>query len=525
MDQIWLFSLIISIILPLIYFFFISNYYKKTQTQKIHKTPPSPPSIPIIGHLHLTKGHLYRTFQKLSLKYGSIFSLKFGCLPFVIISSPELVEECFTKNDAVLANRLQTLAIKHIHYDSTTIGAAPYGPLWQNLRRITSLELFSTNRMNTFQSIRVDEVKSLVKGLFGSRKEKKFTKFEMGSKFYGLSLNIITRILMGKRYFPLENNESSNNEGDHQEAEEVIRLIREIFELHEVSIYLGDFLPFLKWMYSMKKVEKRIIDARNKMDECLDSLIEECRKSNDGCQSNDQGKNIALIYKLLDLQELEPHFYNDQIIKGIIMMMLVAGSDTSAVTMEWALSLLLNHPNVMKKARQEIDNYKGNNQLVEEEDLPNLPYIQCIINETFRLFPASPLLVAHEASSDVTISGYHIKKGTTFLVNAWAIHRDPKLWDDPTIFRPERFERLTSDDYKYSLIPFGVGRRSCPAANLAYRVVALSLATLIQCFDWKRVNEEDVELSEGFGLSMPKAKPLEAMCRARESMIDVLSHI
>lgn len=206
-------------------------------------------------------------------------------------------------------------------------------------------------------------------------------------------------------------------------------------------------------------------------------------------------------------------------------MMLVAGSDTSAVTMEWALSLLLNHPNVMKKARQEIDNYKGNNQLVEEEDLPNLPYIQCIINETFRLFPASPLLVAHEASSDITISGYHIKKGTTCLVNAWAIHRDPKLWDDPTIFRPERFERLTSDDYKYSLIPFGVGRRSCPAANLAYRVVALSLATLIQCFDWKRVNEEDVELSEGFGLSMPKAKPLEAMCRARESMIDVLSHI
>ncbi|CAO2842655.1 unnamed protein product [Amaranthus hypochondriacus] len=319
MEQLWLFSLLISIVLPLI-LFFITNYHKTQQTQNIHKTPPpSPPSLPIIGHLHLAKqGLLHRTLQKLSLKYGSIYSLTFGYLPFVIISSPNVVEECFTKNDIVLANRPQILAGKHLHYNWTTIGAVSYGPLWQNLRKITSLELFSTNRMNTFQSIRVDEVRSLVKGLFGCSKEK-FTKFEMGSKFYGLTMNILTGILTGKRYFVSET--ESNNIGDQKEAEKFIGLIREILELNGISSYLGDFLPFLKWMYSMKKIEKRIIEARNKMDDYLDGLIEERRKSKNGYESsNDKGKKIALIYKLLDLQELEPQNYSHQIIKGIIMV-------------------------------------------------------------------------------------------------------------------------------------------------------------------------------------------------------------
>jgi isoflavone 2'-hydroxylase len=111
------------------------------QTRKPKHLPPSPPSLPILGHLHLVKKPLHRTFHTLSQKYGQIFSLRFGSRLVVIVSSPSAVEECFTKNDIVLANRPPSLVNKHIGYNQTTVVAVPYGDLWRNLRRISALEI------------------------------------------------------------------------------------------------------------------------------------------------------------------------------------------------------------------------------------------------------------------------------------------------------------------------------------------------------------------------------------------------
>lgn len=189
------------------------------------------------------------------------------------------------------------------------------------------------------------------------------------------------------------------------------------------------------------------------------------------------------------------------------------------------MSLLLNHPNELEKARAEIDEHIGHERLVEETDFPNLPYIQCIVNESLRLFPVAPLLVPHEPSEDCTIGGFDVSGGTMVLVNAWGIHRDPKVWEDPLSFKPERFEGMGNANEGYRFIPFGMGRRQCPGSGLANRVVSLALASLIQCFEWKRVGEELVGLSEGKGLTMPKQEPLEAMCRGRQRMSLVLSQL
>ena len=175
--------------------------------------------------------------------------------------------------------------------------------------------------------------------------------------------------------------------------------------------------------------------------------------------------------------------------------MMTAGVDTSTVTMEWALSLLLNHPDVLESARQEIERHVGGARLVEESDLPKLIRIQNIINETLRLFPSVPLLAPHEPSQDCTIAGYHVQKGTMVLINAWAIHRDPNLWEDHLSFKPLRFEGIKGEDYRLKLMPFGLGRRACPGASLAHSVVGLVLAALIQCFEWKKVGEENVDLA------------------------------
>ena len=202
-------------------------------------------------------------------------------------------------------------------------------------------------------------------------------------------------------------------------------------------------------------------------------------------------------------------------------VMLFAGTHTSAMTLEWAMSNLLNHPHVLKKARAELDNQIGEENLMDEPDTSKLLYLQSIISETLRLYPATPLLVPHMSSDDCTIGGYNVPRNTMLLVNAWAIHRDPKVWDDATSFKPERFECDEAEAHK--LMPFGLGRRACPGAGLAQRMVGLALGSLIQCFEWERVSKEEVDMVEGNGITMPKAVALEAMCKARPIMNNLLS--
>ncbi|CAN1191823.1 Cytochrome P450 81Q32 [Linum perenne] len=355
---------------------------------------------------------------------------------------------------------------KIIGYNYTTMGAAPYGPHWRNLRRLSTVELLSNTRMN-----------------------------------------IIMKMVVGKRYFGMEEGKE-----DVEESEKFKELMRDVFELSGAS-NPGDYLPVLRW-FDFGGLEKRMWKIQAKVDAFFQGLIDEHR-------NNDEHGRKTMIDTMLSMQQSEPDIYSDDIIKGHVMTIILAGTDTSAATIEWAMSLLVNHPEVLQKARVELDNVIGNNRLIEESDCPNLPYLQCIINETFRLYPVAPVLVPHLSSEDCTVGGYTISKGTMLMVNAWAIHRDPKAWDDPTSFKPERHQEVKVDQ-PCMLLPFGMGRRSCPGTGLANKVVSLALGALIQCFEWERPGDELLDMTEGQGLTMPKFVPLEALCKPREFMKDVL---
>lgn len=188
------------------------------------------------------------------------------------------------------------------------------------------------------------------------------------------------------------------------------------------------------------------------------------------------------------------------------------------------MSLLLNNPEALVKARAEIDRQVGHSRLVEDSDLPNLPYLHGVIKESFRMYPAGPMLVPHESSADCTVGGYRVPRGTLLLVNIWAIQNDPELWDDPTKFKPERFVDFQGKkEGAFLLMPFGYGRRRCPGENMAMRVVGLALATLIQCFEWTRIGREMVDMRVSPGLTTPKAQPLVAKCRPRQVAEKLLS--
>ncbi|KAF5185076.1 Cytochrome p450 [Thalictrum thalictroides] len=192
--------------------------------------------------------------------------------------------------------------------------------------------------------------------------------------------------------------------------------------------------------------------------------------------------------------------------------------------MEWAMSLLLNHPEFLKKARDEIDKQVGHKRFLEESDLHNLPYLNNIINETLRLYPTGPVVI-HQSAKDCTVGGFHVPSDTMLQMNLWAVHRDPNVWVDPTKFNPERFEGIESEKNGFKFIPFGSGRRRCPGEGLAMRLVGLTLGSLIQCFEWKRVGEEMVDMSEGTGLTLPRANPLVAMCKPNPAMKHMITQI
>ncbi|KAK8579967.1 hypothetical protein V6N13_143112 [Hibiscus sabdariffa] len=481
---------------------------------KLNNHPPSPfPTLPFIGHFYsLLKKPLHRTLAKISANHGPILLLHFGSRPVVLVSSASAAEECFTKNDIVLANRPKLLYGKHMGNNYTSLIWDSYGENWRNLRRVSSIHLLSGNCLQLLYATRLDEVHLLLRKLYKDQGR----TVDLKSRLFELMVNLMMRMIAGKRYY-------GDDVVDVEEGTRFREIMRESFLLAGAS-NMGDFLPVMKLF---GKLEKRMINLSKRRDTFTQELIDECRNNmkngKESCLSIDKKKNMIEV--MLSLQEQEPEIYKDETIRSLMIVLLLAGTDTSAATMEWALSFLLNHPQVLHKAQAEIDAVVGQNRLIEESDLPNLPYLHCIINETFRLKPVGPLLIPHESSEECTVGGYRIPRGTMLLVNAWAIHNDPNKWEEPTKYMPERFEGLDSSNTAFKLMPFGAGRRRCPGEGLAMRMVGLTLGSLIQCFEWERIGEELVDLTEGPGLTMPKAQPLQAKCRPRQPFVPLLSQI
>nr|POE97479.1 cytochrome p450 81e8 [Quercus suber] len=297
-------AILLYLSLTLLFFLVAIKLIVKTRTTRPKHLPPSPPSLPIIGHLHIIKKPLHRTFLALSQKYGQIFSLKFGSQLVVIVSSPSAVEECFTKNDIILANRAPTLLGKHLHYNNTTLTQSPYGDHWRNLRRISTLEIFSNNRLNNFLGIRRDEIKHLLRSL--SRNScHGFAKVELQSMLLEMTFNSIMRMVAGKRYYRY-----GEDVKDEEEARHLRWIMKEITGSGGAS-NPAEFVPILRWM-DYGGLEKKFNSLCKRTDEFLQALIDEQR-----CKDKEGN---TMIDHMLSLQKSQPDYYTDQIIKGLIVV-------------------------------------------------------------------------------------------------------------------------------------------------------------------------------------------------------------
>ncbi|XP_030490755.2 trimethyltridecatetraene synthase [Cannabis sativa] len=486
---------------------------------KLHP-PPGPKPWPLIGNLNLIGPLPHQSLHKLSQKYGPIMQLKFGSFPVVVVSSAEMAKLILRTHDHVFASRPKTAAGKYTGYNYSKLTWSPYGPHWRQGRRIFLTELFNSKRLESYEYIRVEERRQFLSRLFALSGKPVVIKEQLSR----VTLSVISRIVLGKKYFKEPESASSTPETTSLvKLEEFQEMLDELFLLNGV-LNIGDWIPFLSFL-DLQGYVKRMNSLSKKFHRFHDHVIDEhkANRMEQGQKGNFEPKDMVdFLLELRETPDLEVKLSYDSI-KAFIQELVAGGTDTSATTVEWAMSEVIRQPNIIEKAKEELDRVIGQQRWVEERDIPNLPYIDSIIKETMRKHPVAVLLAPHFALRDCHVSGYDIRQGTTVFVNTWSLGRDPSAWDKPDEFRPERFlepDKMGVDinGQSFELLPFGSGRRMCPGYSLGIKMISSILANMLHGFTWKlpeTMDGEDVSMEEVYGLATIRKVPLVAVMEPR----------
>ncbi|KAK1412880.1 hypothetical protein QVD17_34463 [Tagetes erecta] len=477
-----------------------TNLYKSSRV-KSH-LPPAPFRLPIIGHLHLLSPILHQSFHKLSTRHGPVYQLFLGSTPCVVVSSPEAAKEFLKTHEHAFLDRPHNSLVKYFAYGGEGFIFARYGTYWKFMKKIIMSEVLNGKKLDLLSPVRHDEVNHFITYLSQKAKEGKCVQLQ--GQLMKLTSNILSRVCMSKRF-----------SDEEDESKSFIKIITEIAETIG-KFNLSDHIWFCKNL-DLQGFGKFSKDVHCRYDALMEKILREHEVS----RKHDAGEVKDLLSILLDIAEdesMEIKLTRENI-KAFIRELLGAGTDTSAISIEWALAELINHPNIMKKAVEEIDRFVGKSRLLQESDIPNLPYLQAIVKETLRLHPSAPLIL-RSSTQDSSVCGYHIPANTTTFVNAWSLGRDPSHWENPLEFNPERFEgkQLDVRGQHFNFLPFGTGRRMCPGISLGLLTIHVTLGSMIQCFEWKageNGNLANVDMEEGVGFTVPRANHLVCVPVAR----------
>nr|QNS29942.1 cytochrome P450 [Nothapodytes nimmoniana] len=471
------------------------------------KSPPGPKPWPIIGNLNLLGNTPHQALHQLSRTYGTIMQLKFGSFPVVIASSPEMAKQFLKTYDHVFCSRPATAAGKYTSYNYSDMTWAPYGPYWRQARRIYVNEIFNARRLGSSEYIRVEERRAFISRLFAASGKPVVLKEHLSH----YTLSSISRMVMGNKYFT-QSESDSGDQGSIITFKEFHAMMDEWFLLNGV-FNTGDWIPWLSFL-DFQGYVKRMKALYKKWDRFHNHVISDHKSRRQQSEESFDKDMVDVLLQHAEDPNLEIRLTSD-CVKGLMQDLLNGGTDTSATTVEWAIHEVLRQPRIIEKARKELDRVIGREKWVEEEDLSKLPYIDAIIKESLRLHPLATLLAPHFSIEDCEVSGYHIPRGTTILINTWSIGRDPNSWDEPEEFRPERFLLEKSDidlaGRSFELLPFGSGRRKCPGYSLGTKMIRSTLANLLHGFDIKLPGDmkpEDICMEELYGLTTHPKVPL-----------------
>uniref|UniRef100_A0A0C9QN91 TSA: Wollemia nobilis Ref_Wollemi_Transcript_18886_1947 transcribed RNA sequence n=1 Tax=Wollemia nobilis TaxID=56998 RepID=A0A0C9QN91_9CONI len=480
--------------------------YLLTVKQRRRRLPPGPAGWPVIGSLPLLGTMPHRSFYQLSKQYGPLMYMKLGTTDAIIASSPKVAEAFFKAHDGNFSNRPGNAGATYMAYDSNDLVWAPYGPRWRMLRKVCNIHLFAGKALEDMQPVRRAEVGLLVKSILGH--QRRGEAVNLGELLNVCTANVLGQVMLSKRVF--------DSQGG-REASEFREMVIELMVLAGV-FNIGDFVPSLAWL-DLQGVQAKMKKLHKRFDDFFGKILDE-HKAASARHETGRKDFLSVLLELRNNADGEGGKLTDTDMKALLLDLFTAGTDTSASTVEWAISELIRHPDIMERCQREADSVVGRQRRLAEADLQNLSYLQAVVKETFRLHPSTPLLLPRLAAEECEVEGYHIPKNARLMVNAWGIQHDPDVWDRPLEFDPERFvgSNLDVRGTDFEVIPFGAGRRICAGVSMGIRMVQFMLATLIHSFDWSLPAGQTVEkldMEEAFGLTLQKAVPLVAVPTSR----------
>ncbi|XP_027364691.1 cytochrome P450 78A7 [Abrus precatorius] len=467
---------------------------------------PGPNGVPILGILlNLNHGLPHRTLASMAstLTATKLMAFSLGSTPVVITSNSHIAREILYSPH--FADRPIKQSAKSLMFNRA-IGFAPNGTYWRLLRKVASTHLFSPRRIVAHEAGRLLDCAAMVRSMGLEQSKHGFVCLR--KHLQDAALNNVMGTVFGKRYDQVCH--------DRYEVEELRDMVREGFEILGAFNW-SDYVPWISFFYDPFRLRERCEALAPRVKKFVKQVLDEHRMA--PFKKLSDGSDFVDV--LLSLEGNEKLQDDDMI--AVLWEMIFRGTDTTALLTEWIIAELVLNQDVQTRLRNELDRVVGDKKNVTDDDVIKLPYLEAIVKETLRLHPIGPLLSwARLSTSDVQLSnGMVVPANTTTMVNMWAITHDPNVWQEPLVFKPERFVKseggvdLDVRGVDLRLAPFGAGRRVCPGRNLGLVTVSLWVANLVHQFQWFQDMANPVDLTEVLKLSCEMKNPLKAVAIPR----------
>uniref|UniRef100_A0A8C4YU09 Cytochrome P450 2J2-like n=1 Tax=Gopherus evgoodei TaxID=1825980 RepID=A0A8C4YU09_9SAUR len=454
-------------------FLLIADYTKRRQPKNF---PPGPLPLPFLGHiLHMDVKQPHRTVEKLAGKYGNIFSLQFGNLPIVIVNGFQLVKEVLVHQGEYFLDRPQMPLIYEIFGTFGLIFSN--GHSWKQHRRfaLSTLRNFGLGKRSLEERIQ-EESRYLTDAI----EEEKGQPFDPHFKINNAVSNIICSVTFGDRF-----------EYHDSHFQKLLRLFDETLDLQATiwgQLY-NSFPTMMKWIPGPHHT---ILKNWEKL-KCF--VREMTAKHREDWNPSETRDFIDCYLKEIAKADADSSFCEENLIVSTLDL-FIAGTETTSATIRWALLYMALYPDVQERVQAEIDAVIGHSRQPAMDDRDNMPYTNAVIHEVQRISNIVPLSVPRIATSDTTLAGFYVPKGTTLIPNLTSVLFDKNEWETPHTFNPKHFLEDGQFKKRETFLPFSAGKRGCLGEPLARIELFLFFTALLQKFTFQAPN--DVKLNPQF---------------------------